>query len=47
MVESECRIVRGGAGYEGRQRLSYAAGISAQNVGSHGLCLHTVANRRA
>jgi uncharacterized RmlC-like cupin family protein len=37
-----CRIVRGGAGYEGRQGLAYAAGISAESVGARGLCLHTV-----
>jgi uncharacterized RmlC-like cupin family protein len=39
---AECRIVRGGHGYEGRQGLAYAAGISAETAGAHGLCLHTL-----
>ena len=39
---TRCRIVRGGEGYEGRQGLSYAAGISAESAGAHGLCLHSV-----
>jgi uncharacterized RmlC-like cupin family protein/GNAT superfamily N-acetyltransferase len=37
-----CRVVRGGEGYEGRQGLAYAAGISAESVGARGLCLHTL-----
>jgi uncharacterized RmlC-like cupin family protein len=37
-----CRIVRSGESYEGRQGLTYAAGISAESVGAHGLCLHTL-----
>jgi uncharacterized RmlC-like cupin family protein len=37
-----CRVVCGGEGYEGRQGLSYAAGISAQSAGARGLCLHTL-----
>jgi uncharacterized RmlC-like cupin family protein len=37
-----CRIVRGGEGYEGRQGLSYAAGISTESVGARGLCLHAL-----
>ena len=40
--DSRCRIIRGGEGYEGRQGLSYAAGISAESAGTHGLCLHSV-----
>ncbi len=40
--DSRCRIVRGGEDYEGRQGLSYAAGISAESAGAHGLCLHSV-----
>ncbi len=40
MVPS-CVVVRGGAaaGYEGKQRLSYLEGISAQNAGAKALCL--------
>jgi uncharacterized RmlC-like cupin family protein/GNAT superfamily N-acetyltransferase len=41
-VAPACRILRGGQGYEGRQGLSYAAGISAESAGARGLCLHTL-----
>ena len=37
-----CRVVRGGEGYEGRQGLAYAAGVSAESAGAQGLCLHTL-----
>ena len=37
-----CRIVRDGEGYEGRQGLAYAAGVSAESAGARGLCLHTL-----
>ena len=37
-----CRVVRGGAGRDGRQGLPYTAGVSAQSAGARGLCLHTV-----
>jgi uncharacterized RmlC-like cupin family protein/GNAT superfamily N-acetyltransferase len=37
-----CRIVHPGDMYEGRQGLTYAAGVSAQSVGARGLCLHTL-----
>jgi len=40
--EPRCRVVRGGEGYEGRQGLSYAAGISAESARAHGLCLHSL-----
>ncbi len=35
-----CTVVRPGASYEGRQGLSYGAGISAESAGSRALCLH-------
>ena len=38
--QDTCRVVRDGASYEGRQGLTYFAGISAQSVGSRGLCMH-------
>jgi uncharacterized RmlC-like cupin family protein len=41
-TEAECRIVRSGAGYEGKQGLSYGAGVSAESAGASGLCLHTL-----
>ena len=39
---SECRIVRPDQGYEGKQGLTYGAGISAESAGASGLCLHTL-----
>jgi uncharacterized RmlC-like cupin family protein len=39
--EAEWPIVRPGAGYEGKQGLSYGAGVSAESAGASGLCLHT------
>ena len=35
-----CRIVRPGSTYDGKQGLSYFAGISAETVGSKGICMH-------
>jgi uncharacterized RmlC-like cupin family protein len=41
MTEQDtCRIVRGNGSYEGRQGLTYFAGISAESVGSRGICMH-------
>jgi uncharacterized RmlC-like cupin family protein len=42
MESDECRVVRAGGTYDGKQQLSYSTGISAQSAGSHGLCLHTL-----
>jgi uncharacterized RmlC-like cupin family protein len=38
----QCRVVRAGHGYEGKQGLDYGAGVSAETTGSRGLCLHTL-----
>lgn len=35
-----CRVIRAGATYEGKQGLSYFAGISAESAGARGLCMH-------
>ena len=35
-----CAVVRPGDAYDGKQGLSYVAGISAQTVGATGLCMH-------
>jgi uncharacterized RmlC-like cupin family protein len=35
-----CRIVKPGASYDGKQGLSYFEGISAESVGSKGICMH-------
>lgn len=38
-----CRLVRPNATYEGKQGLSYFAGIAAETVGSSGICMHLLA----
>lgn len=38
----QCRIIRPGDRYEGKQGLSYFVGVSAQSAGSRSLCLHRV-----
>lgn len=35
-----CRLVRPHDTYEGKQGLSYFAGIAAETVGSSGICMH-------
>ena len=40
--ERTCRIVPGDQTYEGKQGLTYFAGVSAQNVGAGHLCLHVL-----
>lgn len=37
---STCRVVRNGEGFQGRQGLQYFTGLSAESVGSKGLCMH-------
>ena len=37
---SGCRVVAGGAAYEGKQGLTYLAGLTGATAGSHGICLH-------
>jgi uncharacterized RmlC-like cupin family protein len=35
-----CRIVRDAGSYDGKQGLTYLAGISAESVGAQGICMH-------
>lgn len=35
-----CAVVRAGTGFRGRQGLDYFEGISAETVGSRGICMH-------
>lgn len=35
-----CAVVRGGAGFHGKQGLDYVGGVSAESVGARGLCMH-------
>lgn len=35
-----CKVIQPGATYEGKQAFTYFAGISAENTGSQGICMH-------
>lgn len=35
-----CRVVKPDSAYDGKQGLSYFQGISAETVGSRGICMH-------
>lgn len=37
---AECKIVRSGEGFHGKQGLDYFSGISSESVGSHAICMH-------
>ena len=37
---SECRLIRGGTGFRGKQDLDYFSGVSAESADSKGLCMH-------
>jgi uncharacterized RmlC-like cupin family protein len=39
-VTPTCRVVRPHDTYDGKQGLTYDAGISAESVGAQGLCMH-------
>ena len=36
----ECKVIRGGLGFRGKQGLDYFAGVSAESAGSEGICMH-------
>ena len=37
---AECRVIRGGEGFRGKQGLDYFAGVSAESAGAEGICMH-------
>lgn len=37
-----CRVIRSGEAYEGKQGLTYLAGLTGASAGSRGICLHVV-----
>ena len=37
--QPDCRLIRSGESYEGKQGLTYAAGVSAESAGARGICL--------
>ena len=38
--KSTCRLVRPSNSYDGKQGLTYFEGVSAESVGSKGICMH-------
>jgi uncharacterized RmlC-like cupin family protein len=40
--KSECRLLRPHAAFDGKQGLRYQEGISAETVGSTGICMHVL-----
>ncbi|KKB78373.1 cupin [Devosia soli] len=36
----QCKVIRGGAGFHGKQGMDYFAGVSAESAGASGICLH-------
>ena len=37
--QPDCRLIRAGETYAGKQGLTYAAGISAESAGARGICM--------
>lgn len=36
----QCKVIRGGAAFHGKQGLNYFSGVSAETAGSTGICMH-------
>jgi len=39
-LPAQCRLVRPGSTYDGKQGFTYVAGIAAETVGSQAICMH-------
>jgi uncharacterized RmlC-like cupin family protein len=39
-MAAECKVIRGGEGFRGKQGLDYFAGVSAESAGAKGICMH-------
>lgn len=37
---TNCRLIRGGAGFHGKQGLDYSSGVSAESTGAKAICMH-------
>jgi uncharacterized RmlC-like cupin family protein len=37
---ADCRLIRGGGGFRGKQGLDYFTGVSAETAGAKGICMH-------
>ena len=36
----QCKVIRGGEAFRGKQGLDYFTGVSAESAGSEGICMH-------
>ena len=36
----QCKVIRGGEGFHGKQGLDYFSGVSAESAGAEGICMH-------
>ena len=36
----ECKVIRGGEGFHGKQGLDYFSGVSAESANAEGICMH-------
>ena len=36
----QCKVIRGGEAFRGKQGLDYFAGVSAESAGAEGICMH-------
>jgi uncharacterized RmlC-like cupin family protein len=39
-LKSTCAVIRPGETYQGKQALTYFVGVSAENTGARGICMH-------
>jgi uncharacterized RmlC-like cupin family protein len=39
---AECRLIRGGGGFRGKQGLDYVSGVSAESAGASAICMHVL-----
>ena len=37
---AQCKVIRGGAAFHGKQGLDYFSGVSAETAGATGICMH-------
>jgi uncharacterized RmlC-like cupin family protein len=37
---SDCKLIRGGESFRGKQGLDYFSGVSAESTGANGICMH-------
>ncbi|HEY5057380.1 MAG TPA: cupin domain-containing protein [Gaiellaceae bacterium] len=37
---TDCRLIRGGSGFRGKQGLDYFSGVSAESTGAKAICMH-------